>query len=56
VYDFFIFFGLALYLDNILANEYGVSKPFYFFLDPSYWFPEKFTTNRKQQVTTNLKN
>eukprot|EP01090_Pellita_catalonica_P008622 TRINITY_DN196_c0_g1_i1.p1 TRINITY_DN196_c0_g1~~TRINITY_DN196_c0_g1_i1.p1 ORF type:complete len:943 (+),score=171.62 TRINITY_DN196_c0_g1_i1:378-2831(+) len=37
--DFFIYLVIALYLDNVLPNEYGVRKSFYFFLTPGYWFP-----------------
>ncbi|EFJ52653.1 hypothetical protein VOLCADRAFT_85850 [Volvox carteri f. nagariensis] len=33
------YFLLAVYFDNIMPNEFGVSKPFYYFLDPGYWFP-----------------
>ncbi|GFR51512.1 hypothetical protein Agub_g13927, partial [Astrephomene gubernaculifera] len=33
------YFCLAVYFDNIVPNEFGVKKPFYFFLDPAYWLP-----------------
>jgi ABC-type multidrug transport system ATPase subunit len=32
------YFLLALYFDNIFAENRGTSQPFYFFLKPSYWF------------------
>ncbi|PNW72975.1 hypothetical protein CHLRE_14g613950v5 [Chlamydomonas reinhardtii] len=43
IYGIFIalwlgYFVLAVYFDNIVPNEFGVSKPFYYFLDPGYWF------------------
>ncbi|KAG2423312.1 hypothetical protein HXX76_015459 [Chlamydomonas incerta] len=43
IYGIFIalwlgYFVLAVYFDNIVRNEFGVSKPFYYFLDPGYWF------------------
>ena len=32
------FYGFILwYLDNIIPNEFGMSKPLYFFLTPEYW-------------------
>ncbi|KAK1311874.1 ABC transporter A family member 2 [Acorus calamus] len=34
---FFLWFFLAIYLDNIIPNSYGVRKPFFYFLKPSYW-------------------
>lgn len=33
------YFILGIYLDNVLPNENGVSRPLYYFLDPNYWFP-----------------
>ena len=37
----FTYLVLAIYLDKVLPNEHGVRLPFYFFLQPSYWFPAK---------------
>ncbi|KAF2073005.1 hypothetical protein CYY_005683 [Polysphondylium violaceum] len=37
IIDFFFYFVLALYLDNVIETEYGVSKHPLFFLQPSYW-------------------
>ncbi|MCO5597008.1 hypothetical protein L7F22_051080 [Adiantum nelumboides] len=34
---FFVWFFLALYFDNVLKDVNGVSKPWYYFLLPSYW-------------------
>ncbi|KMZ69207.1 ABC transporter A family member 2 [Zostera marina] len=34
---FFVWFFLAIYLDNILPNANGVRKPVFYFLKPSYW-------------------
>ncbi|XP_031439935.1 retinal-specific phospholipid-transporting ATPase ABCA4-like isoform X2 [Clupea harengus] len=28
---------LAWYLDNVFPGQYGISRPFYFFVQPSYW-------------------
>jgi ABC-type multidrug transport system ATPase subunit len=30
---------LAVYLDNVVANELGVRRPWLYFLDPGYWRP-----------------
>eukprot|EP01118_Nematostelium_gracile_P008166 TRINITY_DN2698_c0_g3_i2.p1 TRINITY_DN2698_c0_g3~~TRINITY_DN2698_c0_g3_i2.p1 ORF type:complete len:293 (+),score=63.74 TRINITY_DN2698_c0_g3_i2:360-1238(+) len=35
--DTLIYFLLGLYLDNVLATEYGTRRPFYYFLTRSYW-------------------
>jgi hypothetical protein len=37
VLDFFLYLGLALWFDNILPNEHGVRRPWYYFVTPSYW-------------------
>ena len=37
VCDFFIYMLLTLYFDKVNANEYGVSRGYLFFLNPSYW-------------------
>ncbi|KAL6181591.1 hypothetical protein ACLB2K_048244 [Fragaria x ananassa] len=37
VATFFLWFLLAIYFDNIVANASGVKKPMYYFLTPSYW-------------------
>ncbi|CAL5362173.1 unnamed protein product [Camellia sinensis] len=34
---FYIWFVLALYLDNIIPNSYGVRKSVIYFLNPGYW-------------------
>jgi len=35
--DFFFFTILAMYLDQVLPNEFGVNRPFYFPFLPSTW-------------------
>ncbi|GMN45684.1 hypothetical protein TIFTF001_014866 [Ficus carica] len=37
VATFFLWSVLAIYLDNILPDEYGVRKSFYYFLNSRYW-------------------
>lgn len=32
---------LGWYLEQVIPNQYGTAKPFYFFLTPAYWFPMK---------------
>ncbi|XP_058181556.1 ABC transporter A family member 11-like [Rhododendron vialii] len=34
---FFLWFVLAIYLDNIIPNSSGVRKPIFYFLNPGYW-------------------
>lgn len=34
---FYIWFVLALYLDNIIPNSSGVRKSIIYFLNPGYW-------------------
>jgi len=37
ILDFFLYLIIALYLDNVMPNAYGVSRRWYYFLTPSYW-------------------
>ncbi|EGG25152.1 hypothetical protein DFA_03400 [Cavenderia fasciculata] len=37
VLDSFIFLVLGWYIDNVFPGEFGTPKPFFFFLQPSYW-------------------
>ena len=41
VVDGVLYFLLAIYLENVLPGEYGVAKPPWFFLMPSYWLDKK---------------
>ncbi|XP_058181547.1 ABC transporter A family member 2-like isoform X1 [Rhododendron vialii] len=34
---FFLWFVVAIYLDNIIPNSSGVRKPIFYFLNPGYW-------------------
>lgn len=34
---FFLWFVLAIYLDNIIPNVSGVRKSMFYFLNPGYW-------------------
>lgn len=43
---YFLYFALAVYLDNVLANENGVKRPLLYFLQPSYWSPRPQATQR----------
>ncbi|QDZ21953.1 ABC transporter A [Chloropicon primus] len=40
--EMFILLLIAIYLDHIVPNEHNNYKPFYYFLDPHYWFPKKY--------------
>ncbi|XP_047446367.1 retinal-specific phospholipid-transporting ATPase ABCA4-like isoform X2 [Mugil cephalus] len=37
VFDAVLYAALAWYLDNVFPGQYGISRPFYFPLQPSYW-------------------
>lgn len=39
--SFFTFMLLGFYLENVLPGVNGFTRPFYFFLQPSYWFANK---------------
>jgi len=45
-----IYFVLAMYFDNVIANVYGNRKPFYYFLLPSYWNSKGSYVNNKGWV------
>lgn len=47
ILDFFLYLLIALYLDNVLPNEYGVRRPLYYFLMPSYWRGTSRPTDKK---------
>jgi len=41
-----MFYGtLAWYFDNVLPNNRGVPKPWWFIFDPTYWLPCLKSTN-----------
>jgi ATP-binding cassette subfamily A (ABC1) protein 1 len=35
--DGVIYFIIAWYIDNVFPGKYGIPRPFYFFLQPSFW-------------------
>eukprot|EP00111_Clytia_hemisphaerica_P020496 TCONS_00060371-protein len=37
IFDCFLFGFLTWYIENVFPGEFGLPKPFYFFLTPSYW-------------------
>lgn len=41
IIQFLSYFILAIYINNVVPNSYGVRKPFYYFLLPQYWWPSK---------------
>ncbi|GBG71074.1 hypothetical protein CBR_g8373 [Chara braunii] len=44
IISFFVFFTLAIYLDNVVPDPNGVRKPYYYFLTPAYWLGQGSTT------------
>lgn len=45
-----VYFIIGLYFDNIISNVYGNSKPFYYFLLPSYWFGGNSSMDSKKWI------
>ncbi len=37
IFDFFFYFVLYLYLDQVMPNEYGIRKHPFFFLNRTFW-------------------
>jgi hypothetical protein len=37
---------LAIYLDNVVPNEMGVSRPMWYFLLPGYWMPQQVDSSK----------
>ena len=37
MFDIAFYLFLVWYLENVMPGEFGVPKPFYFFLQPKYW-------------------
>lgn len=37
-FDTLLYIFLGWYLDQVIPQQYGVARPFYFLLTPSYWF------------------
>jgi len=48
IIDFFVYYILGIYLENVLPQTNGVRKPFYYFLTPQYWCPKLFIKKGSQ--------
>uniref|UniRef100_A0A8C2DM69 ATP-binding cassette, sub-family A (ABC1), member 4b n=1 Tax=Cyprinus carpio TaxID=7962 RepID=A0A8C2DM69_CYPCA len=44
-----IYAFLAWYLDNVFPGQYGIGRPFYFPLQPSYWLNSKQCKHREKR-------
>ncbi|KAK9831648.1 hypothetical protein WJX74_004219 [Apatococcus lobatus] len=44
-----VYFLLAVYLDNVIADANGIGQPLWYFLMPSYWSPRKETSSLAAQ-------
>lgn len=55
VADIFIYCFLTWYFYQILPSEYGVQKPFYFLIQPSYWFPKNSSSESIEDVEEGVK-
>uniref|UniRef100_A0A8C2DLY5 ATP-binding cassette, sub-family A (ABC1), member 4b n=1 Tax=Cyprinus carpio TaxID=7962 RepID=A0A8C2DLY5_CYPCA len=47
-----IYAFLAWYLDNVFPGQYGIGRPFYFPLQPSYWLKIEKKREREEQLKT----
>uniref|UniRef100_A0A672SH32 P-type phospholipid transporter n=1 Tax=Sinocyclocheilus grahami TaxID=75366 RepID=A0A672SH32_SINGR len=47
--DAVIYAFLAWYLDNVFPGQYGIGRPFYFPLQPSYWLNSKQCKHREKR-------
>uniref|UniRef100_A0A672SH63 P-type phospholipid transporter n=1 Tax=Sinocyclocheilus grahami TaxID=75366 RepID=A0A672SH63_SINGR len=50
--DAVIYAFLAWYLDNVFPGQYGIGRPFYFPLQPSYWLKECNGSRSSKQWNT----
>uniref|UniRef100_A0A8C1FHT1 P-type phospholipid transporter n=1 Tax=Cyprinus carpio carpio TaxID=630221 RepID=A0A8C1FHT1_CYPCA len=50
--DAVIYAFLAWYLDNVFPGQYGIGRPFYFPLQPSYWLKIEKEREREEQLKT----
>ncbi|XP_072882204.1 cholesterol transporter ABCA5 [Hemitrygon akajei] len=41
ILDSLLYLVVAVYLDQVLPGEFGQHQPFFYFLQPSYWFRKK---------------
>ncbi len=41
LFDTVLYLVLAWYIEAVFPGKYGVAKPFYFPLQPSYWLSQK---------------
>ena len=39
--DFFVYFFIGFYLQNIVSHDFGISRPFYFLCTKRYWCKSK---------------
>jgi ABC-type lipoprotein export system ATPase subunit len=48
-FDILIYSVLTWYFDNVIANEFGVRKPLYFFLTPAYWGFADYSSHKSNE-------
>eukprot|EP01122_Echinamoeba_exundans_P013326 TRINITY_DN5802_c0_g1_i1.p1 TRINITY_DN5802_c0_g1~~TRINITY_DN5802_c0_g1_i1.p1 ORF type:complete len:855 (+),score=115.89 TRINITY_DN5802_c0_g1_i1:76-2640(+) len=49
--DALIYILIAWYTSNVVAGEFGTSRPFYFFLQKSYWSPKNVYRQDEQSAS-----
>nr|XP_058142182.1 phospholipid-transporting ATPase ABCA3-like [Dasypus novemcinctus] len=55
LFDAFLYGLVAWYVDAVFPGKYGVPKPWYFFVQDSYWFGEPITQIKVKQPHATLK-
>ncbi|ELW62507.1 ATP-binding cassette sub-family A member 3 [Tupaia chinensis] len=54
LFDAFLYCLVTWYVEAVFPGKYGVPKPWYFFLQKSYWLGEPTTTKREQSPSVLL--
>ncbi len=55
LFDSVIYMFLAWYIETIAPGEFGVAKPFYFIVQPSFWFGKQFAVKYGLTCDGNVK-
>jgi len=48
--DFFIYLFLGFYFENVLPQDFGTPKPFYFLFTKKYWCKEEIQSNNRVNI------
>ncbi len=48
IFDSFLYIFLAWYFSQVFPGDFGIPKPFYFVVQPSFWMGKRGRGNRKK--------